>query len=179
MRAMTSAKFSPAALTSTRTWPGPGTGSGRSWTSSTSGPPCLVMTIARMGATLLVVEELGARVFHRRLEDPGLGGLEERAAAEERPVEDPADGHQDDAEQQHPDADRDRHLDAGQRWRVGVDVLRVVDERLDEQRAHHHEAQQRHHADQEEVPRALEQLAAEVDDRGQAGQAVIEGDREA
>src|SRR5204862_155222 len=54
MRAITSAKFSPAALTSTMTWPGPGTGSGRSSTRSTEGSPWLVMTTARMTPRILV-----------------------------------------------------------------------------------------------------------------------------
>src|SRR4051794_10776000 len=52
MRAMTSAKFSPAALTSMATSSGPGCGSGRSSTLRTSGPPCLVMTTARKSGTL-------------------------------------------------------------------------------------------------------------------------------
>src|SRR4051794_39027379 len=52
MRAMTSAKFSPAALTSMATSSGPGRGSGRSSTRRTSGPPCLVMTTARTSRTL-------------------------------------------------------------------------------------------------------------------------------
>src|SRR3954454_18964867 len=49
---MTSAKLMPDALTSIRAWPGPGWGSGRSWTCRTEGSPCLVMTTARMAPTL-------------------------------------------------------------------------------------------------------------------------------
>ena len=40
-------------------------------------------------------------------------------------------------------------------------------------------AQQRRHADEEEVPRALEQLAPEVPGAGEAGQPVIQADHEA
>ena len=53
MRAITSAKLMPAAATSMRTSPAFSSGSGRSCTCSTPGPPCLVMTIARIGDTLL------------------------------------------------------------------------------------------------------------------------------
>src|SRR3954454_16735209 len=116
MRAMTSAKFRPAARTSTRTWPGPGTGSGRSWTCRTSGPPCLVMTTARMPPTLRHLQ-VRAGVLDLGLEDARLGKL--RAVPEERPVGDPRDDHQHDTEQQHRDPDGDRDLDAPQRRRVG------------------------------------------------------------
>src|SRR4029453_5632706 len=47
-RAITSAKFSPAACTRTRTWPGPTCGSGVSRTANVSGPPVLVIQTARI-----------------------------------------------------------------------------------------------------------------------------------
>src|SRR4051812_11331694 len=71
----------PAAFTATRTSPGPGCGSGRSWTFRTSGPPCSVMTRARKrsgGVTLrrpraallrLDLAVLGRRVRHERFEE--------------------------------------------------------------------------------------------------------------
>src|SRR3954454_12096129 len=138
-RAMTSAKFSPAAPTSTRTWPGPTTGSGRSWTARTSGPPNFVMTTARMAPTLSLEQPR-----RRHLGPP----------REERAVLDPADEHQHDAEEQHPDTNGDRHLDAGQGRRVVEVLLRVVVERLDEQRGHEQEAQQRDDPHEHEVARA-------------------------
>src|SRR3954447_5036019 len=49
---MTSAKLTPTAPTSIRTWPWPGVGSGRSWTWRTEGSPCWVRTTARMRRTL-------------------------------------------------------------------------------------------------------------------------------
>src|ERR1700674_2718265 len=54
IRAMTSAKFTPAAATSIRSCPGPSSGSGRSCTSSTPGPPCLVMTTTFTGESLSI-----------------------------------------------------------------------------------------------------------------------------
>src|SRR3954452_9369929 len=48
---MRSAKFTPAARTAIRTSPAPTTGSGRSWTFSTSGPPVCVNTTALMRRT--------------------------------------------------------------------------------------------------------------------------------
>src|SRR5690348_9632615 len=48
MRASVSAKLIPEALTAIRISPGPTGGSGRSWTSSTSGGPCLLMATALM-----------------------------------------------------------------------------------------------------------------------------------
>src|ERR1700726_165163 len=50
MRAITSAKLTPAAATSILTSPGPIGGSGRSSTASTLGGPCLVITTARTRA---------------------------------------------------------------------------------------------------------------------------------
>src|SRR5215469_5879440 len=47
-RAITSAKLSPAACTRTRTWPGPGCGSGVSRTARTSGPPLFMIQMARI-----------------------------------------------------------------------------------------------------------------------------------
>src|SRR4051812_44727577 len=47
-----SRKLTPAASTSTSSCPRPGWGSGTSWSSSTSGPPVLVTTIARMRGSL-------------------------------------------------------------------------------------------------------------------------------
>src|SRR4051812_25527047 len=40
-----SMKLTPATWTATSTWPGPATGSGRSWHSITSGPPGRIATI--------------------------------------------------------------------------------------------------------------------------------------
>src|SRR4051812_43310768 len=48
---MRSAKLTPAARTAIRTSPAPTTGSGRSWTFSTSGPPVCVNTTALMRRT--------------------------------------------------------------------------------------------------------------------------------
>jgi hypothetical protein len=45
-----SAKLIPAALTAIRTSPAPTGGSGSSCTCRTSGPPCLVITTARIAA---------------------------------------------------------------------------------------------------------------------------------
>src|SRR4051812_10300603 len=61
MRAITSAKFSPAALTSTITSPSRATGSGRSSTRSTEVSPWPVLTTARMDETL--GEQLGRRLL--------------------------------------------------------------------------------------------------------------------
>src|SRR5438270_14036133 len=52
MRAITSAKLTPAAATSILTSPGPIVGSGRSCTASTLGGPCLVITTARTRESL-------------------------------------------------------------------------------------------------------------------------------
>src|SRR5437868_2975154 len=75
MRAMTSAKLIPAAATAMRTSPAPISGSGRSCTWSTPGPPCLVMTTARIaGATLpdgLGLEPLAE--IHRPAVEEALG----------------------------------------------------------------------------------------------------------
>src|SRR5919112_1940186 len=46
-----SRKLTPAASTSTSSWRGPGSGSGASWSSRTSGPPWRVTMMARMRAT--------------------------------------------------------------------------------------------------------------------------------
>ena len=48
LRMCVSAWLTPKARTRIRTSPSPGTGSGTSWICSTSGPPGLVMTIARI-----------------------------------------------------------------------------------------------------------------------------------
>src|SRR6202035_416468 len=69
MRAMTSAKLIPAAATSIRTWPGASTGSGRSCTSSTPGPPCLVITTARIAG-----QPNRSAEIHRPAVDEALGG---------------------------------------------------------------------------------------------------------
>src|SRR4051812_14407600 len=53
MRAITSAKLRPAALTSTTTWPSAATGSGRSSTRSTEVSPCEVLTTARIARWIL------------------------------------------------------------------------------------------------------------------------------
>src|SRR5664280_945865 len=47
-----SMKLTPAAATSTRSWPSPGSGVGRSSTASTSGPPSRWTTIVRMPPAL-------------------------------------------------------------------------------------------------------------------------------
>src|SRR5450759_5188942 len=69
MRAMTSAKLIPDAATSIRTWPGSISGSGRSCTSSTPGPPCLVITTARIAG-----EPNRSAEIHRPAVDEALGG---------------------------------------------------------------------------------------------------------
>src|SRR3954469_4957943 len=178
MRAMTSAKFRPAAWTSTRTWPGPGAGSGRCSTRSTEGSPWLVMTTARTARRILIARGHGHRWRRRRraLEEPGRRRL--RPAPEEVAVLEPRDDHQHDSEQQRADADGDRHLDAGDRLGVVEPGLRVVVERLIEDVGHDHDAGERHEARVDEVARAVQQLAAVVDRAGDPGQAVVEADAE-
>src|SRR5437870_4875126 len=79
IRAMTSAKLSPAARTRTRTSPRPGAGSGVSRTWSTSGPPALVIHTARTCASRALHSrarwrrEAGTRVGAPR--DGGAGRL--------------------------------------------------------------------------------------------------------
>ena len=53
LRMCVSAWLTPNALTRIRTSPSPGTGSGTCWIWRTSGPPGLVMTIARIVLPLL------------------------------------------------------------------------------------------------------------------------------
>src|SRR6202046_140579 len=74
MRAITSAKLIPQAATSMRTQPGSNSGSGRSTTLKTSGPPCLVISTVRI-AVSLPGRELGRSAEHDSpAGDKALGG---------------------------------------------------------------------------------------------------------
>src|SRR3954462_1841618 len=68
IRAITSAKFSPAARTSMTTSPSPACGSGRSSTFSTDGSPWAVLTTARMSAEQGGVGLFGAALPERRVQ---------------------------------------------------------------------------------------------------------------
>src|SRR3954447_5767891 len=149
---MTSAKFSPAAATSTRTCPAPSAGSGRSWTCRTSGGPCLVMTTARMAPTL-TVEQARRRDLALELEERGM------------PVG-PPDEHQHGPEQQEADPDDQRRAEAEDRRRARVRLSEVV-ARLSEHPEQHQPAEQREDAGHHEVARGLRQLAPEVPDAGE------------
>ena len=61
----------------------------------------------------------------------------------------------------------------------GIGGSSQLDARLDEQVAEAHEADKREHPDQEEVLRALEELATVIDDARQAREPVVEGDHQA
>src|SRR5947209_6050264 len=68
---MTSAKLMPQARTSMRTSPGPGDGSGRSWTCRTEGSPWRVMTTARTPPRTLPAAEVQAERGRRAGGQPG------------------------------------------------------------------------------------------------------------
>src|SRR5450755_3910205 len=94
-----SMKLTPAAATSTSSWPGPGLGSWRSAACSTSGPPCSVTTTAcmepslqmptmvlaywrwRMAATGTAADADLAKVYRDLHAHPELGFGETRTAA--------------------------------------------------------------------------------------------------
>src|SRR3954469_6636868 len=117
MRAITSAKFRPAALTSTTTWSSLATGSGRSSTRSTDGSPCSVVMTARIRTML------GEQVGRCLLGAPPPERRRQQHARHE---------HREHARKEPADADPHRRADAPQRRR---DVLRarVVHERLVEE----------------------------------------------
>src|SRR5436189_5665130 len=102
IRAITSAKFRPAARTSTMTSPSAACGSGRSWTCRTDGSPWEVVTTARMSVAQ-----------QRRVGLLGLA-LPERAGQQRAREE-----HRQHAGEQAPDADPHRCADA-QRARRAV-----------------------------------------------------------
>src|SRR3954452_22272254 len=133
MRAITSAKFSPAALTSTTTWSPLATGSGRSSTRSTEGSPCPVVTTARMTAMLDVSGQ------QRRIRLLGAP-LPERAGQQRARQE-----HREDARDERSDADPDRRPDPEQARRVVVGDEPVVVHGLDEQGEEQQPADDRRH----------------------------------
>src|SRR4051812_36894435 len=164
MRAITSAKFSPAALTSTTTWPSPATGSGRSSTRSTEVSPCEVLTTARTYRTL------GQQLRRCLLGAPVPEGPGQQRTGDE---------HRDDAGEQPADADPDRRPDAPQAGRVVVRDEAVVVDGLREQREEQDAADGRRDDARQRRAQPATERVAEVPRAGEPGQAVVEGDHEA
>src|SRR4249919_2444763 len=122
------------------------------------------------------VRHHGRFAFDSSLEDAWVSRLP--LALEELRVGEVGEHQQDDADEQPPYADRNRSSHSQEATRV-VDVGArglVVEEGLDEDERQDRPAEEWRHSDHDEVLHALEELLAVVDDAGEAGQPVVEGD---